>query len=434
MKKPLSFLRGVWRETPPVNRLAILLCLVFLAAAPISPGGPAILGQNQVRTPPVAMPCRTCDGESGGGDAVSSATARNATPGITVEPFGTLGDEPVNLYTMVNTNGMKVAILSLGGIIQSIWVPDAFGNLANVVLGFPDLQGYLDHSDQHFGGIIGRYANRIAGGTFTLDGVTYRSPQNDGTNSIHGGAVGFDGHIWRVEELHDAGMAAGLRLHRLSPDGEEGYPGNLQVQVTYALSSENALSIRYQASTDAATGINLTNHSYFNLAGEGSGDVYGHVVQISAGAYTPLDMNLTPTGSIEAVAGTPFDFTEPTPIGRHVRTDVAQVRLAHGIDHNFVLDRAGPPGQSLELAVTVHEPVSGRTLRCFTTEPGIQFYTGNFLKGVFGGSSSRCYRQGDAMCLETQHFTDSLNHTNFPSTVLRPDDVFDSTTVYQFSV
>ena len=364
---------------------------------------------------------------------MSSATAKAAAASITVEPFGTLGDEPVKRYTMTNAHGMKVAVLSYGGIIQSIWVPDVYGSLGNVVLGFSDLQGYLEHRDQHFGGIIGRYANRIAGGTFTLDGVNYQSLQNDGTNSIHGGAVGFDGHIWKVEELRDDNTPAGLRFSRLSPHSEEGYPGNLQVEVTYTLTSDDALRIRYQARTDAPTVINLTNHSYFNLAGEGSGDIYGHVVQLNASAYTPLDANLTPTGAIEPVAGTPFDFTKPTPIGRHIRTNTEQVRHAQGIDHNFVIDRSGAHGQSLVLAAIVHEPVSGRTLRCFTTEPGIQFYTGNFLKGVFAGASGRCYRQGDAMCLETQHFTDSINHTNFPSTILRPGDEFDSTTVYQLS-
>jgi len=365
-------------------------------------------------------------------EIVTAVEMARETANITVEPFGVVGDEPVKLFTITNGKGMKVGITNYGGIIQSIWVPDAYGILGNVALGFSNLQGYLDHVDVYFGSIIGRYANRVAGGSYVLDGVTYRAPANVGLNSLHGGNVGFDQRVWTAETLSD-GKVAGVRLSRLSPDGEEGYPGNLQVAVTYTLTSENAIHIHYQATTDAPTVINLTNHTYFNLAGEGSGDVYGHVLQLNAGSYAPIDEQLLPTGALEAVAGTPLDFVKPTPIGKHIRSDARQVCLAAGFDHNYVLNRVSPHDRSLVLAATVHEPGTGRTLRCFTTEPGIQLYTGNFLRGVFAGTSGRCYRQGDAFALETQHFPDSPNHAHFPSTVLRPGQTFDSSTVYEFS-
>jgi aldose 1-epimerase len=363
---------------------------------------------------------------------MTSIASPSAESSITVEPFGSVNGQSVSLCTLANSSGMQVKITNYGGIIQSLWVPDAYGVLGNVALGFADLQGYLDQPDVYLGAIIGRYANRIDRGTFTLEGATYQVPINDGPNSLHGGLAGFDRYVWDVAELHQDGVV-GLRLTRVSPDGEEGYPGNLKVEVTYTLTGDNALHIRYAATTDKPTVVNFTNHSYFNLAGEGSGDIYGHVLMLNADAYTPVNANLIPTGGVVPVAGTPLDFSRPTRVGLRVRDSHAQMALAHGYDHNFVLNRDGAADHSLVLAATVHEPRSGRTMKCFTTEPGIQFYSGNFLNGSVIGSSGNCYRQSDAFALETQHYPDSPNHANFPSTILRPGERFDSTTIYGFS-
>jgi aldose 1-epimerase len=355
-----------------------------------------------------------------------------ATPSITKQPFGTVDGQPVDLYTLTNSRGMEIKIMTYGGIIQSIKVPDWSGQMANVALGFSTLDDYVNQNSPYFGALIGRYANRIAKGMFTLDGVTYQLPVNNGPNSLHGGLKGFDKRVWQATEVQ-ADNAVGLMLSRVSPDGEEGYPGTLAVTVTYTLTNHNALRIHYRAMTDKPTIINLTNHTYFNLAGEGSGDVYDQKLRINADHYTPVDATLIPTGAIDPVAGTPLDFTSPTAIGERIRDSFEQIVLAHGYDHNFVLNRPSPDDTSLILAASAHDPKSGRTLRIYTTEPGIQFYAGNFLDGSLVGTSGKVYRQSDGFALETQHFPDSPNHPNFPSTVLRPGQEFTSTTIYKFS-
>ena len=343
---------------------------------------------------------------------------------ITREQWGATADGAVERYLLDNGRGLRAAILTHGGILQSLEVPDAAGTPANVVLGFDRLAGYLDHPDPYFGALIGRYGNRIAGGRFTLDGTTYEVPVNDGPNSLHGGTAGFDKRLWTATPLDDA-----LELRYVSPDGDQGYPGTLTATVRYSVSSDNALRLDYEATTDAPTVVNLTNHSYFNLAGEGSGDIYAHRLRLAASRYTPVDATSIPTGELAEVAGTPMDFRTPTAVGERLRTDHEQVRYAGGYDHNWVLDR--PDGELAEAAVLA-DPASGRTLTVLTTEPGVQFYSGNFLDGTFAGTSGRLYRQGDGLALETQHFPDSPNHPHFPSTELRPGRTYRSTTVLRF--
>ena len=318
--------------------------------------------------------------------------------------------------------GLRVAILALGGVIQRLEVPDRDGRFANVVLG---LRSPADYAAQgpYFGALIGRYANRIAGGRFTLDGHGYRLATNDGPNSLHGGAHGFDKRTWTV-------AAAGPRRIDLlldSPDGEEGYPGALRVRVAYALEGDATLRIDYAAETDAPTVLNLTNHSYWNLAGEGSGTALDHELEIAADHFTPVDATLIPTGELRAVEGTPFDFRAPLPIGARIRDDDPQLRLGQGYDHNWVL-RGGPGA-----AARLRDPGSGRVLEVLTDQPGLQFYSGNLLDGTLVGPGGRAYRSGDGVALETQHFPDSPNRPAFPSTVLRPGGTFRSTTRLRFS-
>jgi aldose 1-epimerase len=349
---------------------------------------------------------------------------------VEVQPYGTTaGGEAVDEYILTNANGVEVRIITYGGTITSIRVPDRGGEMANVTLGFDNLADYETRSP-YFGNITGRYANRIANATFTLDGNDYTLAANNGPNSLHGGVEGFDNKVWEAETVEGDGEV-GVSLHYLSPDGEEGYPGNLDVTVVYTLTDANELRMEYTATTDAPTVVNLTNHAYFNLAGEGTGSIYDHILQINADAYTPVDETLIPTGELAPVEGTPFDFRIPKAIGPGQRSSHEQIVLGRGYDHNFVLNRTG---DGMELAARVYEPISGRILEVWTTEPGIQFYAGNFLDGTLIGPNGHLYRQSDGLALETQHFPDSPNQPDFPSTELQPGDTYQTTTIYKFTV
>ena len=342
--------------------------------------------------------------------------------------YGTTGDgQPVEEYTLSNANGMEVNIITYGGIITAIRVPDRNGIVANVALGFDNLAAY-EKSNPYFGAITGRYANRIAGASFVLDGETYMLAANDGQNSLHGGLRGFDRVVWRVTDS----SANSLTLQHVSPDNDEGYPGNLDVIVAYRLNDDNGLQITYTATTDKPTVINLTDHSLFNLAGEGSGSIHDHLMMINADHYTPVDGTAIPTGELVPVAGTPFDFRLPKLIAAGQRSSHPQIIYGHGYDHNFVLNR--DDDHSNVLAARAYEPQSGRWLEVWTTEPGIQFYCGNFLDATLVGSGGRLYRQSDGFALETQHFPDSPNQPGFPSTVLRPGETYKTTTTYKFGV
>jgi aldose 1-epimerase len=343
------------------------------------------------------------------------------------ERYGVTEDgKPVVAYTLANTAGMRVCVLSLGCIIAHLEVPDREGNSANVVLGSDSVAGYL-HRSPHFGAIAGRYANRIARGRFTIDGIDYQLETNAPPNTLHGGRHGFDKVVWQTES-HD-GVALVLRY--LSPDGEEGFPGNLSVEVTYRLGAANDLRIDYSATTDKPTIVNLTNHSYFNLAGEGSGDVLNHIVSIAADHFTPIDATQIPTGEIRSVGETPFDLRQPTTIGERLRMADEQLLIARGYDHNWVLRT--PAGNAPRHAARAFEPRSGRILDVLTDAPGLQFYTGNSLDGALVGPTGRAYRQSDGCCFETQRFPDAPNQPGFPSAVLRPGEHFRSTTIFRFS-
>jgi aldose 1-epimerase len=360
-----------------------------------------------------------------------------APPTISKAPFGTADGTPVFRYTLANSNGMTVRILNYGGIIQSITVPDRRGHPADVVLGFPDLAGYVANNSPaagggvYFGALVGRYANRIAKGTFTLDGVTYHVPINNNGNSLHGGTSGFDQKVWTAETERNNGTVS-LRLTHVSPNGDNGYPGTLTTVATYTLDNDNRLMLHFSATTDAPTVVNLTNHSYWNLAGESSGDIYGQQLQINADHFTPTDATQIPTGEIAPVKGTPFDFTRSAAIGSRINEGNQQLLIAQGYDHNWVLNKPSPT--ALSLAARASDPASGRTLAIYTTQPGIQFYSGNFLTGTLVGTSGHIYRQSDGYALETQHFPDSPNHPSFPTTTLNPGQTYDQTTVYQLGV
>ncbi|MEU4348048.1 aldose epimerase family protein [Streptomyces sp. NPDC023838] len=359
------------------------------------------------------------------------AAPAHAAPGRTPTKtlFGTLADgTPVHLWAVAN-GGIRLEVLSYGGLVHRLDVPDRHGHRANIALGFDNLADYVAKSP-YFGGLIGRFGNRIGAGKFTLDGHTYQLPLNDGVNSLHGGTKGFDKQMWHVEPF--AGRSGtGLVLSRISPDGEMGYPGTLKVQVTYTLTARGEWRIDYSATTDRATVVNLTSHTYFNLAGEGSGPVYDHTLELAAARYTPVDAGLIPTGELARVSGTPLDFRRTKPIGRDIRTSHQQLLYAKGFDHNWVLDKGRTSHP--EYALTLAEPRSGRVMKMYTTEPGMQFYSGNFLDGTLVGTSGHIYRQGDALCLESQHFPDSPNHPEFPSTVLRPGQTYRTSTVHAFS-
>jgi aldose 1-epimerase len=360
----------------------------------------------------------------------SAASTPAGQPSITSEPFGQMGVTPVSRYTLTNGHGMRVRILTYGGIIQSVEAPDRAGHVDNVVLGFPSVDGYVNNTGSektYFGAIIGRYGNRIAKGTFSLNGTEYHLPINNNGNSLHGGTVGFDQKVWQASQ-QTGNDSVGLKLQHVSPAGEMGYPGTLTTTVTYTVDQKNELRVDYHATTDAPTVVNLTNHSYFNLAGEGTLGIYDQKVTLNADNYTPTDSTQIPTGQIVPVKGTPFDFTSPTAIGAHITANDPQLLLAHGYDHNWVINRGNNTG--LVQAAKIEDPQSGRTLTVSTTEPGVQFYTSNFIDGAFTGTSGHIYRQGAGFTMETQHYPDSPNQPNFPTTTLNPGQSYDSTTVF----
>lgn len=354
-------------------------------------------------------------------DAVN--TQGKVTMDIFKEEFGNLPDgTPIELYTLNNTFGLRARIMTYGAIVVSLEVPDRSGSTADITLGYDSLDGYLE-ATPYFGAIVGRYGNRIAEGRFSLDGVEYTLALNNEKNHLHGGLKGFDKVVWQAESFREKN-AVGVKLSYLSVDGEEGYPGNLSCSVTYLLTEENELRIAYQAETDKSTPINLTHHSYFNLAGQGKSDILGHELLLAAARYLPVDPGLIPIGEIRDVQETPFDFTSAHTIGERI----AQVE--GGYDHNFVLNSGGG---DLALAAQVFDPESGRVMEIFTTEPGIQFYSGNFLDSTITGKIGRVYHQHYGFCLETQHFPDSPHHPHFPSVILRPGETYSSLTVHRFS-
>ncbi len=335
--------------------------------------------------------------------------------------------QSTSLYTLTNARGMKVSITSYGGIVTSISVPDRRGNMGDVVLGFNNVGAY-EKDSPYFGALIGRFGNRIAKGRFSLDGKTYKLATNNGPNHLHGGKVGFDKKIWKARPMMTR-QGPALELRLFSPNGQEGYPGNLNVRVVYTLLSNNALRIVYRAVTDAPTVINLTNHSYFNLKGAGMGDILNHRMTIFASRFTPTDSTAIPTGEKRRVRGTPFDFLTPHAIGARINTKDQQLKFGKGYDHNFILDH---PRGELGLTARVYEPTTGRVLTQYTDQPGVQLYTGNFLTKM-AGKYGRSYNYRGAFCLEAQDFPDAPNHPNFPSAVLRPGQTYRQTTIYQFS-
>jgi aldose 1-epimerase len=376
-----------------------------------------------------------------------AAEAAKAGPTISSKAWGKADGRAVRLWTLRSGHGMTVKITNYGGVVQSIWVPGRNGRVADVALGFSKLSDYVNDfehqpwpasggsGDTYFGAIIGRYANRIAHASFTLNGHTYKLPANNGPNTLHGGVDAYNTQVWHPS-VRRAKNSVSLVLSYVDPDGYNGFPGTVTNTVTYTLTSGNALKIHYRATTTKPTVINFTNHTYFNLAGEGSGDVYGQLLRINANRFTPTDATSIPTGRFASVAGTPFDFRRIKPIGRDIRRAHMrlgkQLVLAHGYDHNWILN-----GHGLRLAAVAEDPVSGRVVRASTTEPGVQVYTGNFLVGDLVGTSGRAYRQGDAFTLETQHYPDTPHHigqAGWPSVVLNPGHVFNSTTIFQFGV
>ena len=359
------------------------------------------------------------------GNAQSNSLKTNMF--LSEKPFGkTAANEPVTLYTLKNTQGMEVHIMNYGAIITKIIVPDKNEVMEDVVLGFENVADYIKDSP-YFGAIVGRYGNRIAGGKFSLDGKSYTlAAQNNGQH-LHGGLKGFDKKVWKTIGKKDGSIT----LSYLSVDGEEGFPGNLEIQVTYTLNEDNAISMDYIAKTDQATVLNICNHSYFNLSGNAKRDVLDHVIQLNAPHFIPVDKVLIPTGEVKSVKGGPFDFTSPKKIGLDINAANEQIAFGSGYDHCYAFDKA--PGAYGKIA-RVEDPISGRIMEVFTTEPGVQFYTGNHLNGRLTGKNGAVYTKRSGFCLETQHYPDSPNKPNFPSTVLRPGETYTSKTVYQFSV
>jgi aldose 1-epimerase len=364
-----------------------------------------------------------------GARQAGAASAPQAGGGPMKEPFGKTKDgRPIDRYTMKNARGMEADVITWGAIVTRLIVPDRAGKSGDVALGFDTLDGYLG-THPYFGAIVGRYGNRIAKGRFTLNGKTYTLAVNNGPNSLHGGLKGFDKQVWTARPVSAADGQA-VELTYVSKDGEEGYPGALTAKVTYTLTNDNALRIQYDLTTDADTVANVTNHSYFNLAGEGTGDILSHEITIDADQFTPVDATLIPTGELRPVAGTPFDFRKPMAIGARINGDDEQIKYGKGYDHNFVLN--GQP-DTLRHAVRVSEKTSGRVMDVSTTEPGVQFYTGNFLDGTIKGKGGKVYNFRYGLCLETQHFPNSPNTPSFPSTVIKPGEPYRSQTEYRFS-
>jgi len=351
------------------------------------------------------------------------------TMSISKSDFGVTKDgQKVDLYTMTNANGAVLKMTNFGGIVTELWMPDRNGQMEDIVLGFDTVRPYEEISP-HFGSTIGRYGNRIGKGRFTLDGKTYTLAINDGENHLHGGPKGFDMVVWQAEPFQDD-KGVGLKLHYLSADMEEGYPGNLDVTVTYTLTHKNELKIDYLATTDKPTVVNLTNHAYFNLAGQGDGKILDHKLMINADYFTPVDAGLITTGELRAVEGTPFDFRELTTIGKRIDADNEQIKFGGGYDHNWVLNKKNG---GMTLAAKVYEPTSGRLMEVHTEEPGVQFYAGNFLDGTITGKMGKVYPHRSGLCLETQHYPDSPNKPNFPSVTLRPGQTYKTTTIYKFT-
>jgi aldose 1-epimerase len=370
-----------------------------------------------------AVAMMSCNNSSTGSTTSSpdSSNQNQNKVGITERPFGNFEGQAITEYTLTNGNGMQLSIINYGGTITKLTAPDKNGKMGDVVLGYDSLSGYIQKGNPYFGALIGRYGNRIGKAQFTLDGKTYNLDKNDGANSLHGGNKGYDKVVWTAEKQGDNA----LKLTYHSKDGEGGYPGNLDIAVVYTLDADNSFKIDYSATTDKATPVNLTNHAYYNLSAGVDSTVLNQEIQISADKYTPVDAGLIPTGEIADVKGTPFDFTSSKPIAK----DIAQVK--GGYDHNWVLNKNG---NTLEKVVTLYHPTSGRVMEVYTTEPGIQFYTGNFLDGTLTNTKGGAkYVQHAALCLETQHFPDSPNKPNFPSTILKPGETYKTTTVYKFS-
>jgi aldose 1-epimerase len=353
----------------------------------------------------------------------AQAPSQKGNSQVKQQPFGKLPDgTAIDLYTLSNGKGMEARVMTYGATLVSLTAPDKAGNYVDVVQGMDNLEGYLA-GVPYFGATIGRYGNRIGGAQFTLEGQTYHTPKNDGDNTLHGGIHGFDKHVWTARQAGD-----GVEFTYISKDGEEGFPGTLTAKVVYSLTADNELKLEYTATTDKPTVVNLTNHSYFNLSGQGEGDILQHQVTILADKFTPVDKGLIPTGELKAVSGTPFDFTKATAIGARIGQNDEQLVFGKGYDHNWVLN-----GSGMKKAAEVYDPKSGRVMEVLTEEPGLQFYTGNFLDGTIHGKGGKVYGHRAAFCMETQHFPDSPNKPSFPTTELKPGQTYHTTTVYRFS-